>query len=160
SIKNHYIPSGYMGDYGDIKLDKASKENPQSGDTCIKIAYSAKASQGAGWVGIYWLNPANNWGDKDAGFDLSKATKLTFWARGEKGGERIEEVKMGGIMGNFPDSDTASIGPVILTPEWQQYTIDLNGKDISSIIGGFCWVTNVDVNPEGAVVYFDEIKYE
>ncbi|MCM8779600.1 MAG: hypothetical protein NC914_00380 [Candidatus Omnitrophica bacterium] len=160
SMKNHFIPSGWMGDYGDIKLDKSSKENPYSGDTCIKISYSAKVSQGAGWAGIYWQNPANNWGEQDKGFDLSRASKLTFWARGEKGGERIEEVKIGGIMGTYSDSDMASIGPVILTPDWQQYTIDLNGKDLSSIIGGFCWVTNVDVNPEGAVFYLDEIKYE
>jgi len=160
SIKNHYIPSGFMGDYGDVRIEKASKETPYAGDTCIKTTYSAKSSQGAGWIGIYWQNPANNWGDIDGGFDLSKATKLTFWAKGVKGGERIEEIKIGGIMGNFPDSDTASIGPVILTNEWQQYTIDLNGKDLTSISGGFCWVTNVDVNPEGATFYFDEIKYE
>jgi hypothetical protein len=96
----------------------------------------------------------------DKGFDLSKATKLTFWARGAKGGERIEEFKVGGIMGEYSDSDSTSISPVILTPEWTQYTIDLKGKDLSYIIGGFCWATNVDVNPTGATFYLDEIKYE
>jgi hypothetical protein len=49
---------------------------------------------------------------------------------------------------------------VILAKEWTQYTIDLNGKDMSYIIGGFCWATNIDVNPEGATFYLDEIKYE
>jgi len=165
SIKNHYIPSGWMGDYGDIKLDKASKEvskeDPQFGETCMKITYTASASQNAGWAGLYWQNPANNWGEVDGGFDLSKPTKVTFWARGEKGGEKIEEFKVGGLMtGNFIDSDTAAIGPVILTSDWQEYTIDLNGKDMSYIIGGFCWSTNTANNPEGAVFYIDEIKYE
>jgi hypothetical protein len=157
---NHFIPSGWMGDYGDIKYDGASKEDPYLGDTCIKIIYSGKATQGARWAGIFWQNPANNWGSVDAGYDLSKAVKLTFWARGAKGGERIEEFKVGGIMGEFSDSDSATIGPVILNKEWTQYTIDLKGKDMSYIIGGFAWSTNVDNNPEGATFYLDEIKFE
>jgi hypothetical protein len=109
---------------------------------------------------MYWQYPANNWGGVDGGFDLSRAKKLTFWARGEKGGERIEEFKVGGIMGEYSDSDTAGIGPVVLDKEWKQYTIDLTGKDLSYIIGGFAWATNLDVNPDGAVFYLDEIKYE
>lgn len=157
---NHFIPSGYMGDYGDVKYDGASKEDAYLGDTCVKIVYSGKASQGARWAGVYWLNPANNWGTVDAGFDLSKAGKLTFWARGEKGGERIEEFKVGGIMAEFSDSDSATIGPVLLNKEWTQYTIDLKGKDMSYIIGGFAWSTNVDNNPDGAAFYLDEIKFE
>ncbi|MFC1675382.1 hypothetical protein ACFL1K_05825 [Candidatus Omnitrophota bacterium] len=160
SISNHFIPSGWMGDYGDLKYGGASKDDPYLGDSCIKFTYSGEASQGARWAGIYWQNPANNWGAVDAGFDLSKATKLTFWARGEKGGERIEEFKVGGIMGEFSDSDAAGIGPVILNTEWTKYTLDLSGKDLSNIIGGFCWTTNIDVNPEGAVFYLDEIRYE
>ncbi|MFH0826856.1 MAG: hypothetical protein V1923_03090 [Candidatus Omnitrophota bacterium] len=160
SIKNHYIPSGWMGDYGDIKYDGASKENPYLGDSCIKIIYNGKAAQGARWAGIFWQNPANNWGTQDGGFDLSKATKVTFWARGEKGGERIEEFKVGGIMGEYSDSDSATIGPVLLNKGWTQYTIDLKGKDMSYVIGGFCWATNIDNNPEGATFYLDEIRYE
>jgi hypothetical protein len=160
SLGNHFIPSGWMGDYGDIKFDAGSTDDPYLGDTCIKIIYSTKMSQGARWAGIYWQNPANNWGTVDAGFDLSKASKFTFWAKGAKGGERIEEFKVGGIMGEYSDSDTSSIGPVILTTEWKQYTIDLKGKDMSYIIGGFCWATNIDVNPDGATFYLDELKYE
>ena len=160
SARNHYIPSGWMGDYGDIKYDGSSKEDPYLGDTCIKLVYNALKAQGAGWAGIFWQNPANNWGTVDGGFDLSKAAKLTFWARGAKGGERIEEFKVGGIMGEFSDSDSAVIGPVILDKEWKQYTIDLKGKDMSYIIGGFCWSANVDNNPEGATFYLDEIKFE
>jgi len=158
--KNHFIPSGWMGDYGDLRIDTGSKENPYLGDTCLKITYSGQATQGARWAGMCWQHPANNWGNVDAGYDLSRATKLTFWARGEKGGERIEEFKIGGLMGEFSDSDSAVIGPVILNKDWTQYTIDLKGKDMSYIIGGFCWAANVDNNPNGAVFYLDEIKFE
>ncbi len=160
SVKNHFIPSGWMGDYGDIKYDSASSDKPHSGTSCLKITYGNKASQGARWAGMYWQYPANNWGNMDTSYNLSKATKLTFWARGDKGGERIEEFKMGGITGEYPDSDSAGIGPVVLTTEWQQYSIDLQGKDLSSIIGGFCWASNIDVNPDGMVFYLDDIQYE
>jgi hypothetical protein len=63
-------------------------------------------------------------------------------------------------MGEYSDSDTAGIGPVVLSKEWRQYTLDLKGKDLSYINGGFCWATNVDVNPQGATFYLDEIRYE
>ena len=160
SPDNHYIPSGWMGDYGDIKFNDKHMVNPHSGTTCVQIVYTNKATQGARWAGIYWQNPPNNWGTRPGGYDLTGAKKLTFWARGEKGGERIEEFKTGGITGEYADSDVAGIGPVVLTTEWQQFTIDLEGKDLSSISGGFCWATNLDVNPEGATFYLDDIKYE
>jgi hypothetical protein len=160
SPDNHFIPSGYMGDYSDVKVDTACFDNPHSGTTCIKFTYSNATSQGARWAGLYWQSPANNWGDKKGGFDLTGAAKLTFWARGAMGGERIEEFKVGGITGLYPDSDVAGIGPVLLTADWQKYEIDLKGKDLSYISGGFCWGTNVDVNPDGAVFYLDDIKYE
>ncbi len=161
SLKNHFVPSGWMPNADsakDLKFEPANKENPYAGKTAIKITY--KDVSGNRWAGIFWQHPANNWGNVDGGYDLSTATKLTFWARGEKGGERIEEFKVGGIMGEFPDSDMASIGPVVLTKDWQQYTIDLAGKDMSYISGGFCWATNIDVNPEGVTFYLDEIKFE
>ncbi|MBU2541817.1 MAG: hypothetical protein KJ593_07960 [Candidatus Omnitrophica bacterium] len=160
SLKNHFTPSGWMGDYGDISIDQASADNPTSGESCVKIVYSGNMSNGARWAGVYWQSPPNNWGNVDGGYDLSKASKLSFWARGEKGGERIEEFKIGGLMGKYSDSDSAGIGPVILTDKWKQYVIDLKGKDLSYISGGFTWSTNVDVNPEGVVFYIDEIRYE
>ncbi len=157
---NHFDPSGWMGDYSDIGLSEESFTSPHSGSTCIKVTYKAKKAQGVGWAGVYWQNPSNNWGTKSGGYDLTGAKKVTFWARGEKGGERVEEFKIGGITGEYGDSDVVGIGPVSLTTEWRQFVIDLDGKDLSSISGGFCWVINADTNPQGAVFYLDDIKYE
>ncbi|MCM8812828.1 MAG: hypothetical protein NC924_02685 [Candidatus Omnitrophica bacterium] len=157
---NHYIPSGWMGDYGDLKIKDSFKDNPQSGTTCIEWTYSAEGKQGANWAGVFWQNPANNWGDKNGGFDLRGAKKLTFWARGAKGDERLLEVKVGGITGNYSDSDSVGIGPIDLTTDWKQYEIDLSQADLSYIIGGFCWATNADSNPDGMVFYLDEIRFE
>jgi hypothetical protein len=157
---NHYVPSGWMGDFSDIKVDDRWMENAHSGTTCMRIEYLPHRSQGAGWMGVYWQNPANNWGSKKAGFDLTGAKKFVFWACGEKGGEIISEFKIGGITGEFSDSDSAGIGPAMLTSDWKEYTIDLEGKDLSHIIGGFCLSANADDNPDGFVIYLDDLRYE
>lgn len=160
SPDNHYIASGWMGDHGDIRLNDREMENPHGGTSCIRVEYIPNRSQGAGWMGIYWQNPANNWGSKKAGFDLTGARKITFWARGSKGGEVIAEFKMGGLSGEFSDTDSAGIGPAMLTKEWKQFEIDLTGKDLSHIIGGFCFSANADDNPDGLIIYLDDIRYE
>lgn len=158
---NHYIPSGFMPDGKCLSLDDAWTENCHNGKSCIKIVYDTECSkQGRKWAGIYWLNPANNWGSQKGGFNLTGAQKLTFWARGEKGGERLEEMKIGGITGEYPDSDSAVIGPVLLTPEWKEYSLDLRGKDLTSISGGFTWAAKEEVNPQGCTFYLDDIQYE
>jgi len=160
SRDNRFYPSGWMGDYGDIKIDVACKEKPYSGTSCIKVTYTAEQKQGAGWAGMYWQNPPNNWGTEPGGFDLTGATRLVFWARGEKGGEKIAEFKAGGITGEFADSDTASIENIVLKPEWKKYTIDLKGRNLSHISGGFCWAANSQDNPDGFTMYLDDIYYE
>ena len=161
NVPDAFYSGGWMGDWGDITLDDASTDNPHSEPICIKITYSAARSQGEGWAGIYWQYPDKNWGDKPDGRDLTGATQLTFWARGEKGGEKAE-FKVGGITGKYPDSiqPPVSTGITVLSDKWQQYTIDLTGKDLSHIIGGFCWVTNKDQNPHGCTIYLDDIRYE
>lgn len=161
SKKNHFIPSGFMPNGKCLNLNDAWVEKCHLGKTCIRIDYDLDCSRrDQKWAGIYWLNPANNWGQRKGGFNLMGASKLTFWARGEVGGEQIQEFTVGGIMGNYPDSDTAMIGPVILTPEWREYIIDLRGKDLSYVSGGFAWTTSENVNPNSCVFYLDDIRFE
>ena len=178
STNNHFAPTGHMGDYTDLGINPFYKQNPHLGTSCIKITYSAKKSRGQKWAGLYWQDPSNNWGESFGGYDLSAATKLTFWARGEKGGEVITLFQIGGIVGKYRDSGSKAIGPVSLTNKWKKYTIDLkdlkqtmllNCKQIgcclfmqplTRIIGGFCWSTNIEVNRGGIVFYLDEIRYE
>ncbi len=157
---NHFAPSGWMGDYGDIKVDDGNTEDPADGKTAIKISYTGKATQGANWAGVFWQHPANNWGDKPGGFDLSSMKRLTFWAKGSQGGEKVSEFKVGGITGEHGDSDSGSIGPVVLSKEWKKYTIELADKNLSHIVGGFCWSASRDDNPNGFTIYLDEVRYE
>jgi hypothetical protein len=158
SPKNHYAPSGWMGDVANLELDQSYSQSPHEGKSCIKMRYNAEGLKQ--WAGIYWQHPVNNWGDKKGGYDLTGATKLTFWARGANGYEVISEVKIGGISGQFSDSDVAWLKTIKLTGSWKKYTIDLSKSDLSSISGGFCIVFSKKDNPKGCTVFLDDIRYE
>ncbi len=161
--RNRFTPSGFMPNGECLKLNDAWTQDCYEGKTCAKIEYDIECSKkGRKWAGIYWLNPPDNWGSKKGGYVLTGAEQLSFWAKGEKGGERIEEFKVGGVGINqdYPDSDMAIIGPVLLSNEWRQYNIDLRGKDLTYISGGFAWVSNVDVNKDNCVFYLDAIQFE
>ncbi len=160
---NRFTPSGYMPDGKCIKMNDAWVQNCQEGKSCIKVEYDVPCSlNNRLWAGVYWLNPADNWGDRKGGYNLMGAKKLVFWARGENGGEQVAEFKMGGVGMNrdFPDSDSAAIGPVILSKDWREYSIDLRGRDLSYISGGFAWVASTQDNADACVFYLDDIHYE
>ena len=75
-------------------------EKARAGDMngqVMKVHYQPGA---VGWAGVYWLSPANNWGDKPPK-QMRGASKVTFWAAGQKGGE-IVEFKAGGVNGKAP----------------------------------------------------------
>ncbi|MCK5346024.1 MAG: hypothetical protein KAR20_21585, partial [Candidatus Heimdallarchaeota archaeon] len=52
--QNHFVPAGWMGDFGDIKMNERFEDNPHSGKTCIKFTYTAQGKQGANWCGVFW----------------------------------------------------------------------------------------------------------
>ncbi len=158
---NGYLESGWMGDHGDITFDAGDTSAPYSGSTAVRIDYSAAAGQGQQWAGIYWQAPAYNWGDRTGGFDLSGAARLTFWAKGVSGNEKIEFL-VGGILGQYADSvqPARSTGVITLSTGWQQYTIDLSGADLSNIGGGFAWTATQADNPGGATFFLDDIRFE
>jgi hypothetical protein len=160
SKENHFMPSGWQGDQADMRMNSAWTTAPHSGTTCVKIAYDAVMRSNAGWAGLYWQQPLNNWGDKPGGYNLSVMTKLTFWAKGENGGEVISEFRMGGINGEYGDSDSRRIGPVTLTKEWRQYSISLANANLKNVIGGFYFSASKADNPQGFVIYLDDIMYE
>jgi outer membrane protein OmpA-like peptidoglycan-associated protein len=165
-----FVPSGYMGDAAGLEVksveDSVTLKSGAPGVHSLRVSYLStdqlrRKSNREGWAGVYWQTPANNWAKvKGAGYDLSAAEKITFWVRGEKGGEVITEVKVGGLMGPYPDTDVSSVGPLRLTKEWKQFEIPLKGKDLKHISGGFAFTVRRSANPHGAVFFIDEIMYE
>lgn len=161
SMSNHFYPTGWVGDWENVIFDDDFRLDPYEGRTCMKIVYSVEGSDAKGWAGIYWLHPADNWGDKPRGFNLTGVIKLIFWAKGAVGGERVE-FKVGGVAGLYGDSlqPAVSTGVVNLTSRWERFSIDLLGRNMSRVVGGFCWISNRTSNPNGATFYLDHIRYE
>ena len=159
---NHYVPSGFMGDRSAVTMTEDWTGQPHDGKACIKVTYGGPVAGGVGWAGLYWQDPVDNWGTVPGpvGYDLSQATRLTFWVRGETGGERVQFL-VGGIDGDYGDSLYPAVKtPVLrLSTTWRQVTIDLTGADLTQIIGGFGWVATGQDNPVGATFYLDDIGY-
>ena len=171
SPDNHYRPTGYMGDVGDIHINEAFDGSSHSGQTSIRVVYDAEGkgqnecpySPPCKWAGVYWQEPLNNWG-RDAfwegkGFDLSDYNRLVFWAKADRA--CVIEFKVGGI--NEPYGDSLVYPRSIyanLSEDWQEFEIELEGADLKHIIGGFVWVTNWDTNPGGVTFYLDTVRFE
>jgi exo-beta-1,3-glucanase (GH17 family) len=159
---NHYVPSGYMGDSRAVSMNQFWARDPHDGQTSIRVVYGGPVPGGVGWAGVYWQSPVDNWGTVPGptGYNLSRATRLTFWVRGQTGNERVQFL-VGGITGRYGDSLQPSVetAALALSTTWQEVTISLAGMNLSHIIGGFGWVANSQDNPQGATFYLDDIRY-
>jgi hypothetical protein len=151
-----------MGDTTAISFDDCARggrrgddADPATVDYAIHITYTP-APGGQGWAGVYWQHPDNNWGDQPGGLDLRGLTALTFYARGEHGGEKLRFLT-GGITGPHGDTLTKRSIHATLTTTWQRYAIDLRGADLSRVVGPFGWTASQTNNPTGASFYLDDI---
>lgn len=178
---NHFVHRAMMGT--DVTLNDAFTETVHTGCTAIQNTFTGT---GTDWGGWYFQNgvlladdvkPRDNWGDyPNAGYNLTGATELTFWARGEQGGERVEFFAFnvgrngdGHPISPYPDSEAKVtlcgwlVSPCYITLEdtWRLYTITLTGLDLSYVIGGFGWVTNAPQNDNQSITfYLDDIRYD
>ena len=148
-----WYASGYMGNTGALKVDEGCSEKPHSGSTCMKISYNASDN----WAGIFWQDPPNDWGEKPGGVNLTKADMLVFWARGEKGGEKVS-FWFGGLKDTkFCDTANRKLEDVVLKKTWTRFRIPLDGLDMSCIKSGF----GFNLGGQGApfMFYLDDIEY-
>ena len=109
---NHYFSSGWYNGSQNMTFDDGWTDNPHSGSTCIKVIWDGGAGDdGWRWNGVAWQNPENNWnGDSGLGYDLTGATKLTFWARTDKPGFRAK------FLVGYPDDSSEEI---LIDGEWK-----------------------------------------
>jgi hypothetical protein len=79
----------------------------------------------------------------------------------------VVQFKVGGVTkGDISDSLAFPIATnwLTLTPDWKRYEIDLTGKDLSSLVGGFLWVCDRahneerDINFDLDTIYFVRVK--
>lgn len=162
--KDNFYLSGWMGDTLNIEIFECDRSDSHSGEMAIRISCSLTGEKR--WCGVYWLandsweGPGINIYEK---LQISESTPvfLTFWARGEVGGERVQFSAGGVGIGNDSIKFRKSTDWISLDTNWRPYMIDLSDQDLSNVVGGFCWVTNKVQNRgrEGIRFYLDNICY-
>jgi hypothetical protein len=163
-VSTAYPDPQTIGDKKGVSLMKAPPGVAHSPPDAWAIEYirNKKGITNAGLGGVCWQNRPGNQGDAPGDNLKSKGyRRVSFWAKGGKGGE-VAEFRAGGL-GNvktrYQDSFDVSLGSVRLKPEWAEYSLFLNDADLSSVITPFCVVIEVGSNPDGALVFVDDIVY-
>lgn len=183
SAENHFpLRTKMANSYGAadyVEMEEYWSENPHSGAHCIRCE---GPSYTGSWVIWRFMNgymtadgkgPYLNEGTEPGqGFDLTGADELRFFARGEKGGEKIKFSIAGyGRYGpdgmytqvDYPDS-CGDIGAIVtLSDQWEEYVIPLNDKehDLSCIANGFSFTLYDTLNDgeDNIAFYLDDIRY-
>jgi hypothetical protein len=149
------VPEGWMsGDQANpTKYISATTlfEGCHAGPGCGRWTFKP----GGGWASVLWWPPGCRFDTlKTCGINLlaqggfSAIDRLTFWARGDKGGEIIEF------------KFRARQIKVKLSPTWERYELGVSGTDLTQISELFlCSVSDAD-NPGGAVFDLDNIQFE
>jgi hypothetical protein len=167
-----YSDGGASGNHGEwtnympaeagkmIKLSLVDTDRPHLGKTCIKAEVQWRAPF---WCGVAVSSLPDFWGEKEGkAFDLRKAKRLVFHARGARGGE-VVQFKVA-IAGDKPFGDSArspaSTEWLRLTRDWQRYELDVSGLDLSRVVTPFCFVTSRDYNRGNISFFLDEIYFE
>jgi hypothetical protein len=178
SAGNHFVSFGKIpSERAAVHVNGSWQTTRHSGATSIRFEFAGTGSDFGGYymtTGVLppgATTPIPTFGETaGAGINLSGATELTYWARGEGGGEAIDffvagvgrNAQNGTPVAQYPDASPRrpAYGNVVrLTAAWQRYTIDLRGADLSYVQGGFGWTANARDNPQGAVFYVDDIEF-
>jgi hypothetical protein len=166
-----FVPSGFMGDgqfdaqalsvmfdpganAGACKTPRAPGVPGEA--TCYRLAYSPTGR--LGWGGIYWQFPKNNWGVCPGRLVAPGATRVTFYAAGATGTEKVKFI-VGGItpmdatQAPYVDTFARNLPEVTLTTAWKAYTIDITATTYNGgVLGALAWTANAP--PGGATVTF------
>ncbi|MDR2487559.1 MAG: hypothetical protein LBD12_06280 [Clostridiales Family XIII bacterium] len=106
------------------------------------------------WGGYLFANDTS----AKAGMNLSGAAKLSFYARGEKGGEQVAFYMQG--LNAAGKVWQKHFGSLKLTKKWKRYSISLKGLDLRRVTGGFGWTADIFGNGSKKIrFYIDNIQY-
>lgn len=156
----HFVPSLWQGDATRVTLDPQCTVQPHSGQYCTRITYNPQRN--SDWTTVAWLNPESGGGDRP-GYTFLGVSRLTFWARGNLGGE-VGYFGVGTYDDSKPyvDSLRTRMDGFGLTSSWRKYYTDIPGApaNIESVISGFYWQVYSSDTPPAGTIYIDDIQFE
>jgi hypothetical protein len=118
---------------------------------CVVFDYTPVAQ--AGWGGVNWQYPQNNWGSLPGLCIASGASAVSFSARGNAGGE-VVDFWAAGVSKSF-----------VLTTDWQAMTIDVSAVNYNStgamggVTQGFGWSMAAGTETSYRI-FIDDIQWE
>ncbi len=133
SYKMPYSPTAYMGNFAEMKVDAANKEQVHGGKESLKITYEGSDN----WFGLGLVDPPNDWGTRPGGYSVKGAKTFTFWAKASL--DNVDATFGFGMIGDdktYYDTDKQSI-KISLTSTWTKYEIELEDADLRCIRSGF-----------------------
>ena len=162
-VSDYYSPDGYYGDGekpGFLTLIKTCPQRAPGGQgDCYTLTYRPGI---LGYAGIFWQHPHNNWGF-GAGHAVSPgATRITFQARGEKGGEVL--TVGAGQMDTTPHHDSFKLEErtVGLTTSWAAQEVlfrEANYQGSDGVLGAFLVSLKAPADDSTTVYYLDDIQW-
>ncbi|MDX2021373.1 MAG: hypothetical protein SF187_14120 [Deltaproteobacteria bacterium] len=165
-VSDFFSPDGFWGDGEkrgslDLQRDCPSRAAGAVGD-CYRVSYLPGAKR---YAGINWQYPHNNWGFWPGRKIAPGATKITFKARGAKGGEAVGfGAGQADDMNGYGDSFSISPQTLQLTNSWQSFKVDFLGEDYgrspSGVIGAFIASPAPGEGEELVEFFLDDLKWE
>ena len=164
-VSDYFSPDGFWGDGEkrgavDLQRECADRVEGAQGD-CYHIIYTPGAKR---FAGINWQYPHNNWGFASGRKVEAGATRITLWARGRKGGERVGfGAGQPDAANGFGDSFSLSQVSVELTREWKQYELPFLGETyagMADVIGAFVLSLPAGDTDEPVAIYLDDVKWQ
>ncbi len=186
-LLKYYLPSGLMGDTGDITEDEEPSNN------LVGMTYEAEGRGPHEWEYKYINGKINSnhcrfagimlldgdWGQtRGAGYDLRGFTTISWEARSLSGNVSVQFVAGGAnwmwdektktIVGApYPDSlPNLQLGEPKLTGQWQhfEFRVDKNATaaDLQAVVAPFGWIISLDSNdghPGKFVIEVRNISY-
>jgi len=163
SEENH----GYWTNYMEGKLvtdfNLAERIDPFEGESCVRMKVKFQKPD---WCGLAVSCQPDYWGKEatDTAYDLSKAQKLVFYARGDKGAEGIQ-VKVA-ITGKEKFGDSAKVEGatrwIRLTKKWTRYELPINQRvtDLSRTVIPFSiFADRAHNTDEEITVFLDQVHF-
>jgi hypothetical protein len=155
-VTTRFIASGFQGDPDPtvvaIPEGVTCPSRPSSPvGQCVVFDYTPVLQ--AGWGGVNWQYPENNWGSLPGLCIADGAASVSFSARGNAGGEAV-------------DFWAAGVSRhVVLTTEWQSVTIDVSSVDynrtgaLGGVTQGFGF--SMTAGSESSYrIFIDDIRWE
>lgn len=162
-----YVPCGWMGDGEEgeryLRVQNVN-EKTQFGSSYSKWSFRPGGKKG--WLAVGWQLGDCNWGDSK-GLDLKARgfKRVSIWAKGLPDSENklpVIQFKAGGNTAptkKYQASFSVASEFLTLSPDWQQYHLDLQNEDLSSVISAFTFVLRTKDNPNGATFLVGSITY-